>query len=208
MDDKPRMKRKMMNIEPLKGMVPDEVLEQIDSLEKFGINTPLRLAHFLAQCAHESAGFKAKVENLNYSAKALRAVFGKYFPGDLSEKYHRKSVLIGARVYANRMGNGDEASREGYTFRGRGYIQLTGKNNYRKFGESIGVDIVSFPAKVSEDYPLLSAAWFFHINNLNRYADLGATDIAVRLITKRVNGGYHGYIDRLDRFKRFWQALS
>ena len=123
-----------LNIDKLKGHIPDNVLSQIpETAQKFNITTNLRLAHFLAQCAHESGGFKAVSENLNYSADGLRKIFGKYFPSTLAESYARQPEKIASRVYADRMGNGNEMSKEGYKFRGRGYIQLTGKNNYSNF---------------------------------------------------------------------------
>lgn len=194
---------------PLAKLVPVEVILELDSVaEKFQINTPLRVAHFLSQCAHESNNFKSKVENLNYGKEALEAKFKKYFPDNLALRYARNTVKIGSRIYANRMGNGDEASMEGFTFRGRGYIQLTGKNNYKAFGDSIGVDLVGSPDKVSELYPLLSAAWFFHSNGLHILSDRGSSDEDVMLITKRVNGGYHGLEDRLAKFKAFYKVLT
>jgi len=121
-----------MDLNKLKGHIPDAVIGQIpDVMAKFNINTSLRLAHFLAQCGHESAGFKAVNENLNYGAKGLLTTFKKYFPTQaLAEQYERKPELIASRVYGGRMGNGPEATKEGFKFRGRGYIQLTGKANY------------------------------------------------------------------------------
>ena len=152
-----------LKLEKLKGHVPDAVIAMIpDTAQKFQINTPLRLAHFLAQCGHESGGFKATQENLNYSAKGLRGIFGKYFPTDaLAEQYQRKPEAIASRVYGGRMGNGVESTKEGYKFRGRGYIQLTGKDNYTAFGKAINEDVISNPDLVSSKYALLSAAWFF-----------------------------------------------
>jgi putative chitinase len=127
-----------LKLEGLRGHIPDAVIAQIpDTAAKFEINTPLRLAHFLAQCGHESGGFKAVNENLNYSAKGLLGTFGKYFDGTTAAQYEKKPEMIASRVYGNRMGNGDESTKEGYKFRGRGYIQLTGKSNYTKFGQFI-----------------------------------------------------------------------
>ena len=134
----------MLSIDGLKTHVPDTVLDQIPGCaEKFDINTPLRLAHFLAQCAHESAEFTAREENLNYSAEGLKKTFSKYFPDNLADSYARQPEKIASHVYANRLGNGNEASKEGYKYRGRGYIQLTGKENYRKFDQSIDDDILT-----------------------------------------------------------------
>ena len=180
-----------------------------DTAAKFAINTPLRLAHFLAQCGHESGGFRATQENLNYSAKGLMGIFKKYFPTSaLAAQYERKPEKIAARVYGGRMGNGAEATKEGYKFRGRGYIQLTGKENYTAFGKSIGEDILSNPDVVSSKYALLSAAWFFSKNGLHKMADSGASDAVVTQITKRVNGGTIGLPDRIKHFKEYYKLLS
>lgn len=199
-----------MDLEKLKGHIPDNVIAQIPSIEtKFEINTPLRLAHFLAQCGHESGGFKLVRENLNYGAKGLRSIFSKYFPtDDLALQYERKPEKIGNRVYANRMMNGDEASGDGYKFCGRGYIQLTGKENYTNFGKAIGVDLTTNPDLVATQYPLLSAAWFFHKNGLHKIADGGATDAVVTSVTKRVNGGIIGLADRIKHFNEYYNLLK
>jgi len=199
-----------LKLEKLKGHVPDAVIAMIpDTAQKFQINTPLRLAHFLAQCGHESGGFKATQENLNYSAKGLRGIFGKYFPTDaLAEQYQRKPEAIASRVYGGRMGNGVESTKEGYKFRGRGYIQLTGKDNYTAFGKAINEDVISNPDLVSSKYALLSAAWFFNKNGLHKMADEGSSDTVVTKITKRVNGGTIGLSDRIKHFKEYYSLLS
>jgi putative chitinase len=199
-----------LKLSNLKGHIPDAVIAMIpDTAAKFGINTPLRLAHFLAQCGHESGGFRATQENLNYSAKGLMGIFKKYFPNaSLAAQYERKPAKIAARVYGGRMGNGNEASGEGYKFRGRGYIQLTGKENYTAFGKSIGEDILSNPDVVSSKYALLSAAWFFSKNGLHKMADSGASDAVVTQITKRVNGGTIGLPDRIKHFKEYYKLLA
>ncbi len=196
-------------LDKLKGKVPDAVIAQIpEVVQKFDINSALRLAHFLAQCGHESAGFKATSENLNYSADGLKKIFGKYFPGDLADSYARQPAKIGARVYANRMGNGDEASGEGYIYRGRGYIQLTGKSNYTQFGSAIGTDLLSQPDRVASEFALLSAAWFWNSRNLNQLADGGAGTDVITAITKKVNGGTIGLDDRTSHFKSYYALLS
>jgi len=196
-------------VDKLKGKLPDTVLEQLPLvMKKFEINTPLRLAHFLSQCGHESGGFKVVTENLNYSADGLKKIFGKYFPGNLNEVYARQPEKIASRVYGSRMGNGDEASREGWKFRGRGYIQLTGKNNYAAFDKFVDEDLMVNPDLVATKYPLLSAAWFFHKNGLHNISDKGATDAIVTEVTKRVNGGTHGLADRLSRFKQLYGVLN
>ena len=199
-----------LNLSKLKGHIPDNVIAMIpDTAAKFGINTPLRLAHFLAQCGHESGGFRATQENLNYSAKGLMGIFKKYFPTlALAQAYERKPEKIANRVYGGRMGNGPEASGEGYKFRGRGYIQLTGKENYTAFGKSIGEDMTVNQDKVSGPYALLSAAWFFSKNGLHKMADEGSSDAVVTKITKRVNGGTIGLADRIKHFKEYYHLLA
>jgi putative chitinase len=199
-----------LKLEKLKGHIPDAVISMIpDTAAKFQINTPLRLAHFLAQCGHESGGFRATQENLNYSAKGLNGIFKKYFPTlESAVPYERKPEKIANKVYANRMANGTEASGDGYKFRGRGYIQLTGKDNYTRFGNAIGENIVANPDVVSGKYALLSAAWFWSNNGLNKLADGGATDATVTSITKRVNGGTIGLADRIKHFKEYYHLLA
>jgi putative chitinase len=199
-----------MNLNNLKGHVPDSVIDQIPGIqEKFGLNTGLRLAHFLAQAGHESGGFRVTNENLNYSVKGLRGIFKKYFPTDeLAAAYAKKPQKIANRVYGNRMGNGDEASGEGFKFRGRGYIQLTGKQNYTAFDAAVEDDILANPDLVATKHALSSAAWFWNKNNLNKIADTGATDAAVTMITKRVNGGTIGLADRIKHFKEYYSLLK
>jgi putative chitinase len=198
-----------LKIEKLKGHIPDSVIAMIpETAAKFEINSPLRLAHFLAQCGHESGGFKAVQENLNYSVDGLKKIFPKYFPGNLAESYAKNPEKIASKVYGGRMGNGDETTKEGYKFRGRGYIQLTGKDNYKSFGQSINEDMTTNPDLVSTKYPLLSAAWFFSKNGLNKIADGGATDAVVTSVTKRVNGGTIGLADRIKHFNEYYKLLS
>jgi len=199
-----------LKLEKLRGHIPDAVIAQIpDTASKFNINTPLRLAHFLAQCGHESGGFKVTQENLNYSAKGLMGIFKKYFPTqELAESYQRQPQKIANKVYASRMDNGSEASGDGYKFRGRGYIQLTGRANYTAFGKAINEDIANNPDVVSGKHALLSAAWFWSKNGLNTLADGGASDQVVTSITKRVNGGTIGLPDRIKHFKEYYHLLS
>ena len=198
-----------VDLSKLNGKVPDAVLAQVPGVaEKFQINTVLRLAHFLAQCAHESGGFKATQENLNYSADGLRKIFGKYFPGDLADSYARQPEKIASRVYADRMGNGNEASKEGWTYRGRGYIQLTGKSNYTALSQ-LGIgDLLAQPDLVATTYPLLSAAWFWNSRDLNTLSDQGTSDATITAITKKVNGGTNGLDDRTALFKSYYALLS
>lgn len=199
-----------MDINKLKGHVPDAVLTQLpDTIAKFELNTPLRLAHFLAQAGHESGGFKAVNENLNYGAKGLLSIFKKYFPTEEKAKlYERKPEKIANLVYGSRMGNGPETSGEGFKYRGRGYIQLTGKDNYKAFDAVVTENIVDNPDLVATKYPLLSAAWFFHKNGLHKIADQGATDAVVTSVTKRVNGGTIGLEDRIKHFKEYYALLK
>jgi putative chitinase len=199
-----------MNLEKLKGHIPEAVIAQIPGvMEKFQINTPLRLAHFLAQCGHESGGFRLTKENLNYSAKGLMGIFKKYFPTEaLANQYARNPEKIANKVYGNRMGNGPEASGEGFKYCGRGYIQLTGKDNYTAFGKAINEDLTKDPSVVAGKYALLSAAWFFSKNGLHKLADGGATDAVVTQITKRVNGGTIGLADRIKHFKEYHALLA
>jgi putative chitinase len=197
-------------LDRLVGHIPQAVINQIpDTAARFGITTSLRLAHFLAQCGHESGGFRAVSENLNYSAKGLLGIFRKYFTNvNLAMQYERKPEKIANRVYSSRMGNGNEASGEGYKFRGRGYIQLTGKDNYKAFDATVGEDILANPDLVATKYPLASAAFFFKRNNLWAICDRGASMDVVTAVTKRVNGGTIGLADRQKHFKEYYNLLA
>ena len=163
-------------------------------LDEYQINTPKRVAAFLAQCGHESGGFVFVTENLNYSASGLMRVFPKYFPTqELAKQYERNPRKIASRVYANRMGNGDEASSEGFAYRGRGILQLTGKDNYFWFGASLDLT----PEQASEyletfEGAAQSACWFWETNKLNRFVD--GNDF--KGLTRAINGGYIGLADR------------
>ena len=198
-----------LKIENLKGHIPDSVLAQIPgAAAKFNITNNLRLAHFLAQCGHESGGFKAVSENVNYSAAGLKGIFGKYFPGNLAESYARNPQKIASRVYGGRMGNGPESTGDGYKYRGRGYIQLTGKQNYTNFAKFIGEDTVNNPDLVATKYPLASAAFFFDSNKLWAICDKGADNATITAVTKRVNGGTIGLADRIKHFNEYYKLLS
>ena len=175
-------------------------------LNKWGINTPLRRAHFFAQIYHESNFDHDKVENLNYSAKRLREVFAKYFTIEQAQRYAGKPVAIGSRVYANRMGNGSESSGEGYKYRGRGLIQITGKNNYAALSKATGIDYVKNPdLLLTEADSMISACWFWKTNGLNKYADQDDVDGVSDLINigkKTVkHGDSNGFADRLEKTK-------
>jgi putative chitinase len=196
-----------LKLENLRGHIPDAVIAQIpDTAAKFGIDTPVKLAHFLAQCGHESGGFRVTSENLNYSAQGLKNIFPKYFKTVLAENYARNPQKIANLVYGNRMGNGPEGSGDGYRYRGRGYIQLTGKDNYTAFGKAINEDIAGNPDLVQTKYPLLSAAWFFYRNCLKKCVD--ASDATVTAVTKCVNGGTIGLADRIKHFKEYYNLLK
>lgn len=206
-----------MNLDKLKTKIPQAILPALsDAMDKFQINTPLRAAHFLAQAMHESGNLKKVEENLNYSADGLTKTFYRHFFDKKTKKptadvmaYARKPQKIASRVYANRMGNGDEASGEGWKFRGRGYIQLTGKNNYLEFGKAIGENLIANPDVVaSPKYAALSAAWFFSRNGCNAVADKGATDKVVADVTKIVNGGAIGLKERQENFKMLFKLLT
>jgi putative chitinase len=199
-----------LKLEKLKGHIPDAVIAMIPAVaQKFQIDSALRLAHFLAQCGHESGGFRLTKENLNYSAKGLNGIFKKYFPTlESALPYERKPEKIANKVYGGRMGNGPESTGDGAKYCGRGYIQLTGKDNYTAFGKSIGEDVCANPQVVAEKYALLSAAWFFNKNGLHKMADGGSSDAVVTSITKRVNGGTIGLPDRIKHFKEYYHLLA
>ena len=191
-----------------KAKKPAEIYKAMEELfPKYEINTPQRIAGFLAQCGHESGGFRLNEENLNYSAKALDAVFGKYFVrgGRDASEYARQPERIANIVYASRMGNGDTESGDGWAFRGRGYIQLTGRNNYTNFASSIGMgveEVTEYLETVAGS--LESALWFWDTNGLNKYCDNGD----VKGMTKRINGGYNGLEDRQHHWDEILHMLG
>lgn len=198
-----------MNFDVLKGHVPDKVLVELrEKALLFGLTSNLRLAHFLAQVSHESGGFLKTEENLNYSEKRLLEVFPKYFNESNSIYYANKPEKIGSRVYASRMGNRDEKSGDGYWFRGRGYLQLTGANNYVAFGKTVNENLVKFPDLVSAKYPLTSALYFFNVNKLWSICDEGLSEATVTKLTKRINGGTIGLKHRLAEFNKFAKILK
>ena len=172
--------------------------------------TPHRAAHFFAQTAHESGDFKAFSENLNYSAKGLRGVFGKYFPTDIiAAQYERQPEKIANKVYSNRMGNGDESSGDGWKFRGRGALQLTGRSNYQAFSTATNrPEVMTNPDLVATDLSFESAMYFFEKNKLWVICDQGITDAAILSLTKKINGGTLGLADRSEKTKKYagWLA--
>jgi putative chitinase len=171
--------------------------------------TPERAAHFFAQTAHETGEYKLFTENLNYSVKGLQSIFGKYFPGNLEESYARQPEKIANRVYGNRMGNGDEESGDGWKYRGRGALQLTGKNNYKAFSEYLEKpEILDNPDLVSDEYAFESALFFFDKNKLWSICDKGVTDEIIKQLTKRINGGYNGLEHRTELTKKYYKWLK
>ena len=178
-------------------------------LPDYEINTPQRIAAFIAQCSHESGGFTALKENLNYRTPTLRKLFGKYFPTDeLANQYTskpNKQEAIANRIYANRMGNGPEESGDGYRYCGRGLIQLTGKENYSWFAASIGVSVEEASQYLETfEGAAQSACWFWESNNLNRFADSGD----IKGLTKAINGGYIGLEDRIKHYEHALHVLG
>lgn len=187
------------------GVAQKDALQYIDDLEillpKYGItDSQIRLAHFFSQVLHESGCMRFDTENLNYSAKALRAVFGKYFKtNEKAKQYARKPEKIANLVYANRMGNGSESSGDGWKYRGRGLIQLTGKNNYKAFAKWLNNKaVVEQPALVATDYAVHSAVFYWDKNNLNAVADKDD----VNKLTKKINGGYNGLAHRRELYNK------
>jgi putative chitinase len=171
--------------------------------------TPERAAHFFAQTSHESGGFKVFSENLNYSAQGLQGIFGKYFPGNLEESYARQPEKIANRVYASRMGNGDEASGDGWKFRGRGALQTTGKDNYSQFAKHLEKpEIMENPDLVATEYAFESAIFFFDKNKLWDICDKGVNKDTILALTKRINGGTHGLADREEKTLKYYTYVK
>ena len=203
---------------PLETILPAHVLSELSTINTYCTTTPnptkqqhtlWRLCHFLAQCAHESGNFHHREEKLNYAPHDLNRLFFKYFPNvELQTLYGHNPEKIGSRIYANRMGNGDESSREGFIFRGRGYLQLTGKRNYQAFSAFISDDCVGHPEHVAQKYPMISAAWFFQHNNLWGICDAGSTEKVVETLTRHINGGKRGLTQRIGWFQHFFTLVE
>ena len=186
-----------MDIQPIKPLLPESIFNRLpEVIKRYEINTPKRLAHFISQCGHESGGFKVFTENLNYSAEGLLKTFPKYFNAETAAASARKPERIANRVYANRMSNGNEESGDGWKFRGRGCIQLTGRANYTAYDQAVPENVLENPDLVAGALALDSAGWFWKTNGLNKIADAGD----VTAVTKRVNGGTHGLADRQSRY--------
>ena len=205
----------MLTLSQLKQLLPKNPYVEhwhhalFQLLPDYDINTPNRIAAFVAQCAHESGGFMVLKENLNYKAATLRKIFPKYFTNDqIAQEYAskpNKQVAIASKVYANRMGNGDEASQEGYKFCGRGLIQLTGRSNYQAFADSLEMNIDDVPEYLQTfEGAAQSACWFWETNKLNQWADAG--DILT--LTKRINGGTIGLEDRKKHYDHALHVLG
>ena len=183
----------------------DDIVKELNILSASLLNTKLRLAAFIAQTAHESGSYCIAAENLNYSDKGLLATFPKYFNATNVEEYARNPQKIASHVYANRLGNGPEASGEGWSYRGRGFIQITGKDNYTKCGKSIGVDLIANPAYLETiEGAMMSAKWFWEVNNLNEWAD--KPDFVT--LTKRINGGVNGLMERREFYDKATLVLQ
>ena len=201
-----------LTVSQLKEMVPgipyaDHWVEALNQLlPDYEINTPKRIAAFVAQCAHESGGFKFLSENLNYKAESLMKVFPKYFSDmDTAKAYEKQPAKIANKIYASRMGNGDEASGDGFKYRGRGLIQLTGKTNYEWFAASIEVSPEAASAYLETfEGAAQSACWFWESNNLNKEADAGD----IKQMTKKINGGYIGLDDRIKHYNHMLHVLG
>ena len=201
----------MITLEQLKQLIPTnqyveqwhEALEQL--LPEYEIDTPHRIAAFIAQCSHESGGFTSLKENLNYRAETLRKVFPKYFTESSAQQFAGQQEAIANRVYANRMGNGSEESGDGYRYCGRGLIQLTGKDNYQNFADSLEMNVEELPDYLGTfEGAVQSACWFWENNNLNQWADKG--DIVT--LTKRINGGTIGLEDRIKHYEHALHVLG
>ena len=198
----------MMTAKLLLKLPPSVTGELDDVIKKYNINSPLRLSHFLSQAAHESNNFKAIRENLNYSAEGLLKIFPKYFSKDTAMACARQPEKIANIVYSNRMGNGDRQSGDGYKFRGRGFIQLTGKDMYKLFGDYLEVNLLDNPDLVATKYPLSSAGWFFQKKGLWKICDEGDSVDIIKKVTYRINGGYNGLQDRINKFEIFNTLLK
>jgi len=198
-----------MDITKLQGYLPNVIYNQIPGILSFGIDGPKRLSHLLGQCKHESAGFTHFTENLNYSGDALWSLFHSHFTDrDEANSYARQPEKIANRIYANRMGNGDESSGDGWNYRGRGALQLTGKSNYKALGDFLGIDLISNPDLVATDYTLASAAFFFRNNGLWTICDQGVDYATCTSITNHVNGGELGLSERVQYTQYFYNILT
>lgn len=198
-----------MSIQKLATKIPLKAYDFLfECATKRNITSNTRIAHLLAQVAHESGNFTAVTENLNYSANRLRVIFPKYFTtNQAAAEFANKPERIANRVYANRMGNGNDKSGDGWRFRGRGYLQLTGRTNYKIFSDYVNEDCITNPDLVATKYPMDSAFWFFERNDIWKLCDADTYESVVA-VTKKVNGGNHGLADRLTKFRMFMRFLT
>jgi putative chitinase len=194
-----------MNLQKLEHILPGNVYDALLKGNK-NLTNNFRLSHFLSQVAHESGNFRVLYENLNYSASGLIKVFPRYFNATTAVQFARKPQLIANRVYANRIGNGNEASGDGWNYRGRGYLQVTGRANYKAFSQYIGEDCEKNPDLIATKYSLDSALWFFDRNKLWTLCDKGEENVPI--VSRRVNGGTNGLQDRLNKFRSFIKYLN
>jgi putative chitinase len=200
-----------MDLTKLQGILPDFIYNELQEVTSaYGIGTQNRMANFLGQCDHESAGFKVFIENLNYSGQALWSRFSSHFASaDEANSYARQPERIANRIYANRMGNGDEASGDGWKYRGKGCIQLTGKTNHMAFFTAIGLDPENTdPMILTKEYALISAAWFWGGKKLNAIADAGTDNATITKISKLVNGGTIGLNERIAKTQKYFDLLA
>lgn len=208
-----------LDITKLKGKIPESVYNELPTvISKFSINTINRMVHFLGQCSHESNNFKVTKENLNYSAQGLANTFSSRFavdlkakikiPNALAKSIERNPELIANNVYCDRMGNGNTVSGDGFKYSGKGYIQLTGKDNYTLFDKAVDDDILKNPDLVATKYPLTSAGFFWYNNGLNKLADVGITDSDITKVTKKINGATIGLTHRIELTKGFYNLLK
>lgn len=196
-----------MNLDGLYPSIPRHVLDQLgDVQDRYSINTPLRLAHFLAQCAHESGRFTVTRENLNYSAQGLLKTFKRHFNERTAKLYARNPEAIANKVYGGRLGNNKVT--DGWTFRGRGYIQLTGRANYAEIDKLVPEDLLDNPDMVAGKYAMLSAGYYWNSRKINAVADKGATKEVVELVTLKVNGGTNGLEERTKYFFEYHKILT
>ena len=196
-----------MNLDGLYPSIPRHVIDQLsDVQDRYSINTPLRLSHFLAQCAHESGRFLVTRENLNYSAQGLLKTFKRHFNERTAKLYARNPEAIANKVYGGRLGNTEIT--DGWKFRGRGYIQTTGKANYAELDKIVPEDLLDNPDLVSSRYAMLSAGFYWNSRKINAVADLGATEEVVEKVTLKVNGGTHGLKERTEYFFEYYQIRT
>lgn len=195
-------------IPKLQGSIPDSTYNQLSGILIFGIDGPIRLSNFLGQAKQECENFTVFTENLNYSGTALWSLFHTHF-ADAAEAdtFARQPEKIANRIYANRMGNGDEVSGDGWSYRGRGALQTTGRNNYKLLGDFLGIDLIANPDLVATDYQLASAAFFFKNNNLWAVCDKGVDIATVTILTTKVNGGTTGLTNRIQYTQEFYNLL-